>query len=266
MRNIKFNLFPGGLCKCITMSYDDGVIEDIRLAEIFRKNGIKGTFHINSNKIGKPGEDAANNIPEVYRGHEVSCHMVTHPFPTDIPDTNIVSETVEDRRALEEACGYVVRGMSYPFGNFDDRVIDIIKKCGIEYSRTVFSTRNFEVPEDFLRWNPTVHHTNNLDDFLTKFLDLKIGRRPHLFYVWGHSYEFDRANNWELIENFCERAGGRDDIWYATNIEIVDYISAIRSLRVSVKGDKIYNPSAQTVWFSLDDKPVKVESGETLCF
>lgn len=266
MKNIKFNLFPDGHCKCLTMSYDDGVIEDIRLAEIFRKNGIKGTFHINSSKIGTPREDAANNIKDVYRGHEVSCHMVTHPFPTDIPDTHILAETIEDRRALEEACGYVVRGMSYPFGNFDDRVIDIIKKCGIEYSRTVHGSHNFDIPENFLEWNPTIHHKNKLDDFLTAFLDLKVGRRPHLFYVWGHSYEFEREGNWDLIENFCERAGGRNDIWYATNIEIVDYVNAIRSLRVSVKGDKIYNPSAQIVWFSLDDKPIKINPGETLCF
>ena len=266
MNVIKYDLFPGANHRCITMSYDDGRDFDIRLAQIFRENGLKGTFHLNSARFDKPGVVKTEEIKEVFAGHEVSCHMVTHPFPTDIPDTHIVAETVEDRRALEEACGYVVRGMSYPFGNFDDRVIDIIKKCGIEYSRTVFSTKNFDVPEDFLRWNPTIHHTNNLDDFLTKFLELKIGRRPHLFYVWGHSYEFDRANNWELIESFCERAGGRDDIWYATNIEIVDYINAIRSLRVSVKGDKIYNPSAQTVWFSFEDKPVKIEPGETLCF
>ena len=26
-------------------------------------------------------------------------------------------------------------------------------------------------------------------------------------YVWGHSYEFDQADNWEVIERFCEYAG-----------------------------------------------------------
>ena len=98
------------------------------------------------------------------------------------------------------------------------------------------------------------------------FLERKTERRPLLFYVWGHSYEFERAGNWDLIEKFCERAGGHDDIWYATNIEIVDYINAVRSLRVSVKSDKIYNPSAQTVWFMADNEVMKVEPGETICF
>ncbi len=45
---------------------------------------------------------------------------------------------------------------------------------------------------------------------------------PAMMYVWGHSYEFTNQNNWELMEDFCKLVGGRDDIWYATNIEIVD--------------------------------------------
>lgn len=44
--------------------------------------------------------------------------------------------------------------------------------------------------------------------------------------MWGHSYEFENNNNWDILKNFCKTAGGREDIWYATNIEICDYISA----------------------------------------
>ncbi|MEJ0000406.1 MAG: hypothetical protein WDO13_15365 [Verrucomicrobiota bacterium] len=54
-----------------------------------------------------------------------------------------------------------------------------------------------------------------------------------LLYVWGHSYEFDRDKNWELIEQFGAKVGGRDDIWYATNIEIVDYCEALRRVEFS---------------------------------
>ena len=35
-------LFPGGWSKALTMSYDDGVDPDIRLAELFRQHGLKG--------------------------------------------------------------------------------------------------------------------------------------------------------------------------------------------------------------------------------
>ena len=43
--------YPGGLAKAVTFSYDDGVEQDIRLVEIFNKNGIKGTFNINTGSI-----------------------------------------------------------------------------------------------------------------------------------------------------------------------------------------------------------------------
>lgn len=54
-----------------------------------------------------------------------------------------------------------------------------------------------------------------------------------MFYLRGHGYEFDNDNNWEVIERFAQYAGGRDGIWYATNIEIYDYVKAYKSLQTS---------------------------------
>ena len=49
--NITFLRFPEGRAKALTLSYDDGEIYDIRLAEIMKRNGIKGTFNLNSGFI-----------------------------------------------------------------------------------------------------------------------------------------------------------------------------------------------------------------------
>ncbi len=269
MHKIRYNLFPGGHMKCLTMSYDDGKKEDIRLAEFFRANGLKGTFHLNSGRMTAPDSIERGFVPfaelaEVYAGHEISCHMVNHPFPRELPDAAILAETIEDRRALEKACGYVVRGMSYPYGNYDARVIDLIKTVGIEYSRTVKSTAKFDIPENFLEWHPTCHHNKGLFDRLAEFDTEDKYKRPKLFYVWGHSFEFPVDNNWGMMEEFCKRIGGREDIWYATNIEIVDYVNALRALRISVDCDKLYNPSAITVWVTVDGEPIKLAAGETV--
>ena len=43
-----YKAFPGGKHKVLTMSYDDGKIQDRRLVGIFNKYGIKGTFNVNS--------------------------------------------------------------------------------------------------------------------------------------------------------------------------------------------------------------------------
>ena len=47
MENV-FMRFPGGAYKVVTLSYDDNVEEDVRLVEIMKKHGLKGTFNLNS--------------------------------------------------------------------------------------------------------------------------------------------------------------------------------------------------------------------------
>ena len=39
--------FPEGKAKALTMSYDDGKIQDERLVSIFNRYGIRGTFNLN---------------------------------------------------------------------------------------------------------------------------------------------------------------------------------------------------------------------------
>jgi len=263
MNVIKYDLFPGGNHRCITMSYDDGRDYDIRLVKIFNDNGLKGTFHLNSYRFGLKGAVDVTQLKEVYAGHEVSCHMVTHPFPTDNPDISVLEEVIEDRKAMERAWGSVIRGMSYPYGNYDARVISLCRTAGMEYARTTRSTGQFALPEDFMAWHPTCHHKHDIMAKLEAFYAPTRYNRMQLFYIWGHSYEFNDDNNWELMEEFAKAAGHREDTWYATNIEIVDYMNALRALRVSADRSMVYNPTALEVWFTINKEPVSVKPGET---
>ena len=82
--------------------------------------------------------------------------------------------------------------------------------------------------------------------------------------MWGHSYEFDRDNNWELMETLCQKLAHNDEIWYATNIEIYDYVQAYKSLRYSANGRMIYNPTLYTIWLDADGTLYHIKPGETL--
>lgn len=84
--------FPGGKFKALTMSYDDGRIADRRLVEIFNKYGIKGTFNINSGLLGTSDRLSMDEIRELYKGHEVAIHTLTHPTLTRCPNEQIVYE------------------------------------------------------------------------------------------------------------------------------------------------------------------------------
>ena len=137
----------------------------------------------------------------------------------------------------------------------------MLPHLGIEYSRIVGSSKNFSMPENFLEWKSTCHHKHDLMPLAEEFVSLHKTQYLYMMYVWGHSYEFDNDNNWELIEEFCEYVSNKEDIWYATNIEIVDYLKAFDNLKFSAKGDFVYNPNASAVWIGVDGETVEIKGG-----
>lgn len=262
---IRFDKFPKGKSKIVTMSYDDGQQYDHQLIEIFNRYNIRGTFHLNSGGIGKPGLINEQDVKTLYLGHEVSLHTYSHPFLTRVPSETLVSEVLLDRKILEGLTGYLVKGMSYPFGAYDDETIEKLKALGVVYSRTTVPTHNFELPADFMKWHPTCHHREEALELSKKFLSL-LKRSDHhqLLYIWGHSYEFNDDDNWDLIEELCKTLSGHEEIWYATNIEIYNYITAQRRLEISVDQKTIHNPSAQAVWISADGETIEIAGGKTV--
>ncbi|WP_168120875.1 polysaccharide deacetylase family protein [Paenibacillus sp. HB172176] len=261
---IVFDCFPEGKRKALTLSYDDGREQDRRLIEILNAAGIRGAFHLNSSNLGKPGYVERSEVGTLYAGHEISAHTATHPFLTRSPADRIADEVLRDREQLERLAGYPVKGMSYPYGAWNDRVVGMLPALGIEYARTTICHGRFDMPDELLAWSPTCHHRDMLA-VGQRFLD---DRPRHsamsLLYVWGHSYEFDNQGNWADLERFCESIGGRPDIWYATNMELAQYRKALHDLRFSVCGTIVHNPSALAVWFSADGEIVAVKPGETM--
>ena len=267
--------FPGFKEKAVTLSYDDGVAQDKRLVQIMRKNGLKGTFNLNSGLF--PQESGwhmtAAEVLDLYTGSgmEVAVHGQVHLSLANVDSAIAANDVLQDRLALEKLFGCVVKGMAYANGSYNDEVVDILKTCGIEYARTVISTKQFELPTDWLRLEATCHHNNpQLMELVKTFLDIKPDPirlqkfTPKLFYLWGHSYEFDNDNNWEVIEKFAEAIGGREDIWYATNGEIYAYTKAFDSLRWSADGKLVHNPSGTDVYLFVNKKERLVKSGETI--
>ena len=104
-----------GKSKVLTLSYDDGVVQDIRLIGILDKHGLKGTFNINTGRYLP--EDAQR---ETYSGrmklseaqalfqnspHEVAVHSLTHPFLETLKKPQILVEILEDRKNIEAQYG-----------------------------------------------------------------------------------------------------------------------------------------------------------------
>ena len=260
MNEIKF-FFPEGKDKALTFSYDDAQIYDRRLVSIFNQYDMKATFHLNSGTLDREGYITRSEVEELYANHEVACHAATHPHFNQVSQAQTVAELYEDRRELEQCCGKIVRGFSYPYGEYNERLVETAVNLGIVYSRTVESTMNFAIPSDFMRWHPTCHHNKVTDELIEDFLNPRGHRDLSLLYIWGHSYEFERNDNWDYIAHICESLQGRKDVWYATNLEIYEYVTAIRSLVVSVDGSLIYNPTAVPIYLLIGGKSFCLPAG-----
>lgn len=259
--------FPEGKSKLFTLSYDDGIKQDIRLLSLMEKYGIKGTFNLNSNRFAPVATEYNENdyikrhllskkeVLQLYASPnaEVAVHGAEHIFPSKIPDSVCMQEFFQDRLQLEELFGKIIRGCAYPYGIYDDNTVDILRLCGIVYARTVNNTNSFDIPSDWLRLNPTCHHNSNeIFNLIEKFINKTPDLDPYFFYVWGHSYEFDEKNNWDHIEEIFKKVSGKEDVWYCTNIEAYEYIEAFKSLVFSTDGSIIHNPTAMTLWAQVE--------------
>lgn len=273
----KYLRFPGGLSKAVTLSYDDGVAADNKLLKIIDKYGLKCTFNLNSclfdcvNWHGRMDEEATfaafNGTP-----HEVAMHGHRHIFMDKVPLPEAIREAVLNRDWLEHKFGRIVNGMAYAYNGYNADIKRALADLGVQYARTTRSTYSFALPEDFLEWNPTCHHTEaELEPLVQKFVsgspeaEFK-HREPWLFYLWGHSYEYDDSDNWDILECFCRAVTECGGVWFATNGEVCAYIKAYRSLVFSLDGERVFNPSCMPVWIEIRGKTYLIPSGGQIKF
>lgn len=281
MRSV-FMRYPNGKAKAVTFSYDDGCPQDKRLVELFDKYGMKATFNFNCEYMrGKNFSKEEINEYFLSKGHEIAVHGANHRANGNTRPIEGIRDVLDCRLELEAKCDQIIRGMAYPdsgitqMGNFGSyqQIKNYLTELDIAYARTLGGDNNsFMLPEDFHAWMPTAHHTNpRIMEYIDQFLKLDISPKAYhakrvsrLFYIWGHSYEFDDNNNWELIEAICQRFANNNEIWFATNIEIYDYVQAYKSLRYSADGHTVYNPTLLTIWLDVDGKIYNIKSGETI--
>jgi peptidoglycan/xylan/chitin deacetylase (PgdA/CDA1 family) len=230
-----------GKNKAITFSYDDGVTQDIRLMQLFSKYGLRATFNLNSELLGREGALVRDGVkvnhikvkPEdvraVYDGYEIAAHTLTHPLlPAIENDDEIVRQVEEDRLNLSRIMGYEVVGMAYPCGgvNCNEHVAELVKNhTGIKYARTTLKTDSFDLQDNLYLYVPSnAYHAYTYEKTMAlckRFLELETDK-PQICYLWGHSYEIDFGENrWEYMEDICKLLSGHDDIFYGTNAEVL---------------------------------------------
>ena len=128
--------------KILTMSFDDGTVQDRKLIAMLEQYGMRATFHLNSGFFGQKHQIVHDGILcdhtelteeealLVYQNQEVAVHTVHHPDLTRLTEEEILFEVQEDQKYLEEMYKQKIIGMAYPGGGkpYNDDVIQTISQ------------------------------------------------------------------------------------------------------------------------------------------
>lgn len=267
-------LYPCGKKKAFNVTYDDGVLQDVRFVELLNKYGIKGTFNLNS-ALMENGfewthesglvvkrlkmEDAA----VLYKGHEVASHTATHPFMDSLTKEEIIRELIEDKSRLEVLFSKEIRGFAVPFDYYSGLIEQCVKECGFEYARISEESLSFRPQDDYYKLKATVFHLDAaLEEMADKFIDTH--EELAVFQIVGHTYDLDTENKWDTIENILRKISSRGDILPMTTIEIVDYLGAMSKAEITDRC--ILNCSDRSLWFSVDDAVHEVSPHSSMDF
>ncbi len=212
----------------VTTSWDDGVQQDMRLAEMLAERGMIGTFYV----CAEPGQSRPLTQTDMYQlrsmGMEIGAHTLTHPDLTRLSPDAMRREIRGSMERLEDSLGEPVRSFCYPFGAHNRAVVDRVAECGLSFARTTMGLRDgldfdpLRAPvgvhvythsrsvhlrhalkegnvAGLLKWVVTCHGKIDPVD-LTRALATDTERHDGILHVWGHSWEIDQLGMWPMLK------------------------------------------------------------------
>ncbi len=224
----------------VVQCWDDGVVNDERLANLLRRHNAKATFNLNPGTMDpekrvepswrKQGEGIYNHnfgfsggklsyrdIPEVYAGFELASHCWRHENAGSIPDDEWIKSALDARKFLEDIVQKPCRGFAWPCGVVTDGTVAKLRENGFAYGRTTRTTFDVTDCPEPLALAPNCHF--KAPDFWDRYTKAK---KTGVFYFWGHSYElFQYDEMWNSFEDMIAYISADPDAEWADVIDIV---------------------------------------------
>ena len=126
----------------ISLTFDDGVADQLQGQQLLEKYGMAGTFYINSSFIGMPGYMTRASLDGLKaKGHEIGGHTVSHQNLPTLSADEQNRQVCLDRNTLL-SWGYAVTSFAYPFVAFDATTKAIAQQCGYNSARSVGDLRS----------------------------------------------------------------------------------------------------------------------------
>lgn len=265
-------LYPNGKKKAFSITYDDGVLQDVRFVELLNRYGLKGTFNLNSGlmktefawthpcgmEVRRLSERAVMGL---YDGHEIASHTLTHPYMHDLTEAEILRQMAEDKQNLEELFGREIKGFAVPFDYYSGKIAKCAEKSGFEYARMSEFSGSYAPCTDWFYWKTGIYHIQpELIPFAAGFL--RTDEELAVCQIVGHSYDLDAENLWDTMELICAAVSAQEDVWACTNLELVRYLKATE--QAVVTSDSIRNDSGTDLWFEIGGEIKVLHPGEII--
>ena len=272
--NMKYQLlYKDFKRKAVTFSFDDGTFQDIEMVNMLNQLNLKATFNLNSALMNENGtfiiDDWLVNYRldlkiamKIYKNHEIAGHGLHHYDLCKLDEETLKKEILEDISNLSKSFQTKIDGFAYPYGSFNEKVIQILKQNNILYARSVQSSFNFLVPQNFYIYGGTCDISNpKLSSLIRKWNNYNSSELG-LFYIWGHSYELDMFHEHEVVFDHLKMIANKEDCWYATNSEVFSYLTQAKKLTYIKKTKCLINHSNISLYLLINGKNVLLKKGE----
>jgi peptidoglycan/xylan/chitin deacetylase (PgdA/CDA1 family) len=122
----------------VILTFDDGYDDNYRLAyPLLRQFGMRGTFFVVVNLVGKPGYMTWDQLREMQlQGMAIESHSLDHLDLSTLPRAELQRQLAESRRILERNLLSPVRYLNYPSGRYSRQVIAAARAAGYEAAVT----------------------------------------------------------------------------------------------------------------------------------
>ena len=152
------------------------------------------------------------------------------------------------------------------FEQSDSDVQDyVMNKCGyvaVRKTGATLDSTGFAVPSDRMRWSYNANHAN-LTEIAEKFEAFADDGELKFFAFGVHSHDFERANCWDVLENFAEKYGNRPENYYYASVEaIFAYADAVNELVIT--DNSVENPTDIDIYVKVDGKRLIAPARSTL--
>ncbi|HEV8601074.1 MAG TPA: polysaccharide deacetylase family protein [Patescibacteria group bacterium] len=124
----------------IVFTFDDGYADVFQYAvPILKKNGFIGTFAIATDLLGRQGYGAWSQVTSAHNeGMEIVSHTKNHLDLTSsaYSDADLAREIKGSKAALEDRLNTSIDFFVYPYGKFNDKIIEKLGNAGYKMALT----------------------------------------------------------------------------------------------------------------------------------